>query len=307
MGEFGLIERIERAAGGLASRAVVVGIGDDAAVLRPRDGEDLVVSTDALVEGVHFRLERVAATTVGRRAVVVNLSDLAAMGARPLACTLALAAPGGLSLAAFDGMLSGLVREAAAYGCPLVGGNIARASESSLTLTVLGAVERGRCLRRRARVGDRLFVTGALGAATLSRTRAERRGGRDRHCPVPRLDAGRRLARMPGPAGCIDISDGLVSDLRQLLSSSRLGAEVDVADVPAPRGFAAACAKAGLAADAARLAGGEDYELLFCLPPSAPSAAVLAHKLGVRVSEIGRVTRQAGLTGLPELDGWSHF
>ncbi len=145
LGEFGLIDRIARAAArrGGSGTAVALGIGDDAALLRLRAGEELAVSTDACFEGVHFRLANESARTIGRRALVANLSDLAAMGARPLGCVLALAAPSGLSVRTADALVAGLLDEAVRYACPLVGGNLSRARELSLTLTVLGAVARG--------------------------------------------------------------------------------------------------------------------------------------------------------------------
>jgi thiamine-monophosphate kinase len=313
LGEFGLIERIARIAqiaqipGSVASSQVKLGIGDDAAVIRPRAGEDVVVTTDALIEGVHFRWRSQAAATIGRRALAVNLSDLAAMGAKPLACTLALAAPGGLGLRTLDGLVRGLTRAAHEHGCPLVGGNLARATTTSLTLTVLGVVPAGRALRRSAaRAGDRIFVTGSLGGAALALARADLSGGQLRSVPVPRLAAGRALARLRARGACIDVSDGLAADLGHVLQASGVGAEIDLAAVPVPSGFARACARLGL--DPGRLAagGGEDYELLFTLRESAPRATALARRLGVAVSEIGRITRKRRLRGLPA-GGWSHF
>ena len=177
LGEFGLIARIERAAAKLPrSRAVVLAIGDDAAVLRPRSGEDLVVTTDSLVENVHFRWRTQSARTVGRRALAVNLSDLAAMGARPLGFTIALVAPPELAVRSLDGLVAGLLHEARQHACPLVGGNVSRGGETSLGVTAIGAVKRGRALSRRgARAGDRILVTGALGDGRHPRHRQRRK------------------------------------------------------------------------------------------------------------------------------------
>ncbi len=174
LGEFGLIDRIERAARRLGpSRGVVLGIGDDAAVLRAGPREDLVVTTDALVEDVHFRWSSESPRIVGRRALVASLSDLAAMGARPLGFTCALVVPPTLSLRTLDGVLNGLLWEAQTHSCPLVGGNLSRGRETSLTLTAMGAVRRGRALTRSgARFGDRICVTGSLGGVALDRARA---------------------------------------------------------------------------------------------------------------------------------------
>jgi len=310
-GEHFLIERIARLARAGSGRHVVLGIGDDGAVLRPRAGEDLVVSCDTLVESVHFRWQTQSPRALGRRALAVNLSDLAAMGARPLGCTVALAAPPELTLRRFDGLLAGLLDEARRFACPLVGGNLARAGETQIAVTVLGAVSRGRALRRdAARAGDGLWVTGSLGGAALALARAERGRAPLRAVPEPRVPAGLALVRMRGRGACIDVSDGLVADLSHLLAPPGLGAELEPERLPRPRGFAGACARLGLEPDVLAFTGGEDYELLFPLRPPDPTPAALARRLGVGVTRIGRITRRPGIRGLPRLPGgggWQHF
>ncbi len=311
LGEFGLIDRIERAARRLGpSRGVVLGIGDDAAVLRAGPREDLVVTTDALVEDVHFRWSSDSPRIVGRRALVASLSDLAAMGARPLGFTCALVVPPTLSLRTLDGVLNGLLREAQTHSCPLVGGNLSRGRETSLTLTAMGAVRRGRALTRSgARFGDRICVTGSLGGVALDRARAERGLARVRRVPSPRLGAGRALTRLRGMGGCIDVSDGLEADLQHLLGPSAMVATLDLAGVPRPPRFAARCARLGLDPDRLALAGGEDYELLFTVRRWAPSAAALSRRLGVPVAEIGRVGVAGSGRSRPRdgEGGWRHF
>ena len=304
VGEFGLIARIERAVGESpdASR-VRVGIGDDAAVVRVRAGEESVISTDAFVEDVHFRWRTTSPRTVGRRALVAALSDLAAMGAKPTAFTFALAVPRALPLAHFDGIVRGLLDESRAHACPLVGGNVTRARETHVTLTVFGVVRRGRALLRRARVGDRVCVTGELGAAALQTARAERGQGRVRRVAVPRIAAGRALASLPSVHGCIDVSDGLLADLAQLLGPDR-HLDLDPDRVPRPRSLAAGCRALGLDPDAPVLRGGEDYELLFAIAPRGPGLAALSRRLGVPVSELGRVRRGPPKAGA---SGWRHF
>ena len=306
VGEFGLIELISRWVpdGG---RRVVLGPGDDAAVLRPPVGHDLVVNTDSLVEGVHYRFQTQSARLVGRRALIVSLSDLAAMGAAPLGCVAALCAPGALPLRRAEGLVRGILDEAQRHACPLVGGNLAAARETSITITVFGSVARGRDLRRhRLRAGDRLFVTGSLGGSALAVARAEREGRAIRTLPVPRLAAGRALGRMPGIGGCIDVSDGLVADLGHLLEGSGLGAEADAERIPTPRGFSSACKKLAVDPHRLSLGGGEDYELLFTLRRRA-SVSNLEGRLGVPVSEVGRIVREPGIHGLHESAGWRHF
>ncbi len=310
IGEFALIDRIERAARWAGrARGVVLGIGDDAALLRLRAGEDLAASTDAFVEDVHFRFAREAPRAIGRRALVAALSDLAAMGARPLGVLAALAAPPTLPLAHAEGILRGLIDGARRWQAPLVGGNVARARQTSLTLTVLGAVRRGRALTRAsAKPGDLLFVTGTLGGAALAVARAVR-GGRVRVAPEPRLSAGRALAQLRGMGACIDVSDGLIADLGHLLRSSRVGAEIDPQRIPRPPGFAAACARVGADPLRLALAGGEDYELLFTLRPGAATVRALRDRLGVAVTEIGTITANLGLCGIPKPTrrGFAHF
>ncbi len=317
LGEFDLIERVERIVERAPAPAadLVVGMGDDAAVLRLGAREELVVSSDASVEGVHFDFALSPARIIGRRALVANLSDLAAMGARPLGFTVAFAASPELSVARFDDLFRGLAEEARRWACPLAGGNMTRASETSLAITVLGAVPRGRALLRRGmhgglRSGDRLFVTGALGASALSLVRARREGRPHRHVAAPRLHAGVALARLSGVRACIDISDGLVSELGHLLAGSGLGADVDAGALPMPRGFARACRR--LEVDPIRLASGfgEDYELLFALSGRARlarDAAALGERIGAAVTEVARVSGRVGIRGLPESPGYRHF
>lgn len=307
LGEFALIERIERAARRQGRpRAVVVGIGDDAAVLRPPAGEDVVVTTDALVEGVHFRFDTQSHRCIGRRALVANLSDLAAMGARPLGFVVALSAPPSLEVRVVDGLLHGLLSEARAHRCPLVGGNLTRARQTALTISALGSVPRGRqLLRSAARPGDRICVTGTLGGSALELARAEAGQGRVRRVPSPRLGAGRALARQTGIGACIDVSDGLSADLGHLLDSSGCSAEIDRASLPLPPRFAAACRRLQLDPIELATGGGEDYELLFTVRRTGPSGAQLRRRLGVAVTEIGRVVERRARTG--NRSGWSHF
>jgi thiamine-monophosphate kinase len=313
VGEFGLIARISRMARGVFSRelerasGVAVGIGDDAAVLRVRRGEEVVVTTDALVERVHFDFAHETPRVAGRRAMAANLSDVAAMGARPVGFVVALAAPERAPLGQVLGLARGMLDWAARYGCPLVGGNVARAREISVAITLIGAVRRGRALLRSgARAGDRVFVTGTLGRAALARARR-----RVRAAAEPRVAAGMALARLAGIGACVDVSDGLAADLAHLCRASGVRARLDVERVPLPGGFAASCARAGRDPLALALAGGEDYELLFTARGRAARAGDLARRLGVAVAEIGRIEAgRPAVLGLPEglgAGGFRHF
>lgn len=316
LGEAKLIERIARRAGQPRGSEWPVTIGDDAALLRPRKGQDVVLSVDATVEDVHFRWGRESPSVVGRRALAVNLSDLAAMGAKPTGALLSLSAPPNLSLSHFDGMIRGLLKEAGTFGCPLVGGNLSRSAKTSLHVTVIGQVSRGAALRRgQIRAGDELFVTGTLGAAALARLRADAKGGRLTRVPTPRVEAGLRLARDAAVTGCIDVSDGLATDLPNLLRGSGLGAEVDWDALPAPRGFERGCQALGCDPLELQLRGGEDYELLFAYRTRregqgarrTSAAEALTRSLGVAVSRVGVVRRRLGLPGLPVPATAHHF
>lgn len=316
-GELGWIAEIARTVGRSGGgRDVLLGIGDDAALLRARPGEAVVVSTDAIVAGVHFDLATQSPRIAGARALLVSVSDLSAMGARPLGAVVAMTAPASLPLSVARGLLRGLVDASRASACPLVGGNMARGRDLSLALTVIGAAAPARALRRgAARAGDSIFVTGALGAASLAVARARVSGTRIASLPPLRLAAGRAIGRLAGRGACIDLSDGLLADLRHVLDASAVGARIDARSVPRAPGLDRAAARAGLDPLDLVLGGGEDYELLFTLRPGAPPVAALSRRLDVQVTRIGVVEARRGLRleGLPARrrgalrEGWSHF
>jgi thiamine-monophosphate kinase len=331
LGEFGLIEAIRLAArarrgpkNSLAPSEWRVAIGDDAAVLTPKRGEELVVTTDALVEDVHFRWRTSDPRSLGHKALAVNLSDVGAMGARPLGFLLTLGLPGDVSGSRLDGFFEGLLALARASRCPLVGGDITRSSEFLASITALGAVPRGRALLRSgARAGDRLFVTGELGGAAAGlrllergrvRSPAERALARRQIAPRPPFAVGPRLVRLRLVRAAIDVSDGLAQDLGHLARASGVGARVELERLPLARGLTRAAAKLGVDPLELALAGGEDYELLFAAPAGAPSAAVLSRRLQCRVTEIGAITARhrlvftrAGRSVEPATRGFQHF
>ena len=323
LGEFGLIEAIRRRAR-VDRRVWRLGIGDDAAVLRARPREELVFTTDALVEDVHFRWRTSDARSLGGKSLAVNLSDIAAMGAKPLGCLLTLGVPESVAPDRLTGFIDGLLRRARASHCPLVGGDTVRAPLWLISVAVVGAVSSGRALTRSgARAGDRLFVTGELGGAAAglallegpgAATPAERRLARRQLCPDPPVAAGPVLANARLARAAIDVSDGLAQDLGHVARESGLSAHVAVERVPLARGLATAAAKLGLDPLALALAGGEDYELLFSAPRNAPSAEEYTRRLGCRVTEIGVLARgrgvhftRAGRRYEPATAGFQHF
>ncbi|PYG02471.1 thiamine-monophosphate kinase [Thioalkalivibrio sp. ALE21] len=299
LSEFDLIRRYFRPAGPfgdpVADARVVLGVGDDAALLRPDAGHEVVVSTDTVVEGRHFFPDH-PPESLGHKALAASLSDLAAMGAEPLGVLLSLAVP-----EAEDAWLTpfseGFLRLARAMRAPLVGGDTVR-GPCSAGVTVLGQVPAGRALQRSgARPADRVVVTGELGGAAIGLAAEIRRrdeGARppdanDPVCkrlfwPQPRLAAG--LALREHAHAAIDLSDGLLADLEHVCAASGCGARVDWPAVPLDPALAGA--DAALARDCA-LGGGDDYELLLAVPPEV-ELAPLAEAAGVALHVIGEFT-----------------
>ncbi len=289
MGEFELIRRFfDRG----PARRCALGIGDDCAVLHPpAPGTTLAVSTDMLVSGRHF-LPEVDPAALGHKALAVNLSDLAAMGARPLAFTLALALPQA-DEAWLQRFAAGLFALADRHDCELAGGDTTR-GPLNVCVTVLGELPVGAALRRdRAEPGDDLWVSGELGGAALAVSQpdadADARMRLDR--PEPRVALGLALRHLARAA--IDLSDGLIGDLGHVCERSRVGAEVLWPAVPLAPALSALPPgqQPGLA-----LAGGDDYELLFtAAPENRSSIEALAAPLGLRLSRIGAIVAGAGV------------
>ena len=310
---------------------VVVGPGDDAAVLQPERGAFDVVTTDAHVDGVHFDLRFVPADAAGHRALAVNLSDLAAMGARPRAALLSLLLPDALAVDTLDGVIDGLLALADKYKVALVGGNITRTlGPLALDITAIGSVRPRRVLARRgARPGDEVYVTGTLGdAATGLRVLQETAGavlpddaGRYAACvnrylrPDPRVRIGLLLGRNRAASSCMDLSDGLADALRQVAAASEVGMTIDTASLPIGDGVRLWHARTASDAVNAAIAGGDDYELLFTVRPSHRGRlrTVLKQAGDVPITRIGVVTRGAGVLlrdadGTRELPaGYEHF
>lgn len=328
--EFDLIALIRARAAALADGRgdVVLGIGDDAALLAPPPGRQLAVATDTLNRGVHFGDDAQAAD-IGWKALAVNLSDLAAMGAEPAWCTLSLSLPDSApaARAAFvEGFADGFLELAARHRVALVGGDTTR-GPLSVCATVLGFVEPGWALRRdAARVDDEVWATGTLGDAAAALALDGVEGYRDfavrridgadadpavasarlherLRRPQPRVAAGRALRGL-ARAG-IDVSDGLLADLGHICAASGVGASLDAAALPASRALAAACGDD--VRRALQLGGGDDYELCFTAPPRQrdPIARALA-AAGTPAKVIGRIEAEPGVrVRLPGGEPWT--
>ncbi len=290
-----------------------LGPGDDAALLRASRGHDLCATVDEVREGVHFT-RRFSLEDIGHKALAVNLSDLAAMGARPRWFLCALELPHGSDRRSIVRIAAGMMSLAGEHGCLLAGGNLCRGPGIAITVTALGEVPRGRALRRDGlRPGDLLAVTGALGGAALGLQRLSRGGGRAGALrqlrPAPRVRAG--LSARGLASAAIDVSDGLLQDLGHLCERSGCGAEVDPSRLPldpALRGRPDGLALA--------LGGGEDYELILGVPPRRfPLLRRRIERAGVPLTVIGEATRRPGLRllgaggapALPAVRGFRHF
>jgi thiamine-monophosphate kinase len=303
--EFDLIRRFFSRDANAA--AAVVGVGDDGAVLQPTPGTQQIQVTDTLVEGVHFPAN-VGARDIGYRSVAVNLSDIAAMGARPRWMTLALTL-WDKDEEWVEVFAAGLYEAAAEHGVALVGGDTTRGDSVVVTVHVSGEVEEGTAiLRSGAQPGDTIYVTGTVGDAAAG-LELLREGVADDELvrrflrPTARIAQGLRLSKRAHAA--IDISDGLVADLKKLLDASGVGAEVDIGKVPL-----SAALLARFDADSATrfaLTGGDDYEL--CFTAAADAVAGIEG-----ITAIGRVTqnrelvcRKAGEIVDVDVSGYRHF
>ncbi len=310
-----LLAAIRRVLSG-AHPGVIVGVGDDAAVVAPGSGE-LVLTTDALVEGSHFSRAAASARDIGYKAIAVNVSDIAAMGASPRFALCALTLSDAVDAAWVMELFGGMREACDEHALSLVGGNLAHGPEVTVAVTVTGEVAPGRAITRAgARPGDVIVVPGSLGGAAaglrLSSGRTppsgEERAAIIRYArPTPRVGEAGVLARF-GATAMIDVSDGLALDLSRLCAASGVGALVRLADVPIGPGASLDDA----------LGGGEDYELIATLPDATTAEAAgqeLDEAFGVPLAEIGVIVDEPGLVAVDAAGGqtplaaagWDHF
>ncbi len=315
VGEFGLIERIR----GIVPRPThaILGIGDDCAVVRPTAGRDLLVTTDLLVEQVDFTQRTTTPFRLGRKAMAVSLSDIAAMGGLPRAALVTLALRPDMEPEFIDDLYRGLQKEGAKHGVEIIGGDISASSTLMIGVTVLGEAESGRAVTRAgAQPGERVWVTGRLGgsAAGLAALQAGFRLSNDqvegpleatgklaeairealeRHlCPAPRIREGRALAAAGVASAMIDLSDGLAADLAKLCRESGVSARIREDRIPVDPVASIIGNLLGQDTMAMALAGGEDFELLFSSPADADGIVRLVAN-GQAMTEVGEVTAPA--------------
>lgn len=330
IGEFGLIDRISRMLppGG---PDVVVGVGDDVAVLRT-SGERLLLATcDIQLEGAHFLRDRITPTQLGRKALAINLSDIAAMGGTPKYALISLGLPPETEVATVDELYAGLRAEAEGAGVAIVGGNMSRSPRGLVVdIFLLGEVAPEHLmLRSGARPGDAVLVTGTLGdaAAGLALLLDKALRPDEAHAasvkaafltPTPRLAEGQAIARTGLATAMIDLSDGLASDIGHICERSQVGVRVWAERLPISLAAREVAALAGRDPLEWALAGGEDYELCFTAPPEAVEAlrAAVVEATGTPVTTVGEIVpasegrvliRADGRTVGLEAAGWDHF
>jgi thiamine-monophosphate kinase len=277
MTEVELIERIRKQAG---RSKIELGIGDDCAIYRPRAGEDLLFTTDYLIEDVHFKRDLFPAEAIGHKALARSLSDIAAMGGEPRFCLLSLALPTSVGKPWIEKFLRGFLKLAKRFHTTLEGGDLSRAPKIICDVMVCGAVPRGKAIRRDgAKPGDIIYVSGKLGKPWQTHQK-----------PEPRLDLAKTLRGRA--TSCMDLSDGISLDLSRLIKASGVGATLE--SIPVVRGSTLDQA----------LHGGEDYELVYTMPKRMKPAAG-SHRVGV-ITEgpYGQIEFQAA--ALEQL-GYDHF
>jgi thiamine-monophosphate kinase len=287
--ELEIIRKIEKLVGGIRRPWVQLGIGDDAAVVTGPAGHQILLTTDQVIERTHFTRQTHPPGALGHKVLARGLSDIAAMGGRPLCCLLSLQVPKWATGTWLSYFLSGLLRLSKNSDAPLVGGDVARGRLLAAVITVVGSAPAAEILTRGgARPGDIVYVSGRLGGSAagleklLSRAAVPRDRAVRRHLwPEPRLSLGRQLRKL-GATAAMDLSDGLAMDLARLTKASGAGAEIDPTRIPL---FSGASLKQALH-------GGEEYELLFTLPPGLRPPASFEK---IPLTPIGRIHRKPGV------------
>lgn len=295
MTETEVVRRIRQlAAEGPRNQAILHGIGDDCAVMRTRADEDLVFTTDFVLQDRHFTLDTHKAADVGHKALARSLSDLAAMGSEPIFCLVSLAVPQSLSGKWTEQFYRGLLALAGRYNVALAGGDLSRFDKVIVDVICCGRVPRGKALlRSSAKPGDRIYVTGELGESALGFATKKGSAWKRHLRPEPRIEAGIALRKL-GVSACMDLSDGLSLDLRRLCLESGVSAELSP-NLPVAKGATVIQA----------LHGGEDYELLFTTPPGKKIPAKLGTAVGLIVAGLPGQVLYNGQSLTPA--GFDHF
>jgi len=304
LGENRVVSRFRALASGTLGPHVIVGPGDDAAVLISSDNRLLLLACDMMVEGIHFQREWAEPRQIGWKAMVQNLSDIAAMGGEPAAAVASIAASGDLPEDVVSGIGEGLVAAASRYGAALVGGDLVGSPGPLVVdVAITGWVEREQMLLRRGAIpGDALLVTGSLGAAAAGLASRQHavveaessllaEATQAQHEPEPRLREARVIAGARCATSMMDLSDGLADDLPRLCQQSGVGARVRAGDIPIHRACSFVADRLGISDRQLAITGGEDYELLLTCPPAAVQelASALSEATGTQLTVIGEI------------------
>ncbi|MDX2481272.1 MAG: thiamine-phosphate kinase [Desulfuromusa sp.] len=295
--EFALIRWIQQQAG--SASHLTLGIGDDCSVQPQQAGQDLLTSTDLLIEGIHFRREWTSMFDLGRKSAAVNISDIAAMGGTPQSLFLGIGRPKEISDAEIEAFISGFLAEVKTHDAVLSGGDTcASPGPLMISVTVQGTVTTGEAVcRQGASYGDAVYVSGSLGDSALALALVQRGQKPDRylaerfHTPSPRVALGQKLSERQLATAMLDISDGLLADLGHLLDASGVGAELELSKIPLSESFQKALGADPGLIDLA-LAGGEDYELVFTSPLKDLAEQI---DLNYAVTRIGIISPESGL------------
>jgi len=328
IGEFGFIRSIQEGCH-YSSKGIIEGIGDDCAVIGPYDGHVFLMTTDMLVEDIHFLLGKISPEDLGHKAMAVNLSDIAAMGGTPLHAVISIGIPKSMEITVIHAIYNGLKGICGQYGVNILGGDTSSSPENLIiNVAVLGqAPEKEVLYRKGAKPGDRVYVTGTLGdsAGGLKLLRDEMKAPertasiliREHNRPVPFLEAGRVIARSQLAGAMIDVSDGLIADLGHICEKSGVGARLARAAIPISDEVRLLAETNGLDPYELALYGGEDYRLLVTVPEgNAEAFEGLFHRGDpCHIHELGEITRKDGIQMIMEngskkslrVKGYDHF
>ncbi len=328
IGEFGFIESIKDNCH-YSLNSLIKGIGDDCAVIGPYDGHVFLITTDMLVEDIHFVLGKIDPETLGQKAMAVNLSDIAAMGGTPRHGFVSVAVPKSMDVATIHSVYNGMKAMCRKYGVNILGGDTSASPEKLIiNVTLIGEAPENEVLYRKgAKPGDKIYVTGTLGdsAGGLKLIRAEVSAPAKEasilieahNRPIPFLEAGRIIAGSKLAGAMIDISDGLVSDLRHICHASGVGARLFYSAIPLSAGVTALAHDNGLDPYELALYGGEDYRLLITVPSKncAECESLFEREKPCRLFKVGEITEEKGIRMVMEdsrekalsIRGYDHF
>lgn len=324
IGEFGLIQKL-RSQVRHHSKGIKVGIGDDCAVIAGSK-EDLLVTSDILIENIHFDLNYFTPKMIGKKAVAVNLSDIAAMGGIPKNIFISLGLPSATPVSFINKLYDGFEEMAEKHNCTITGGDTSRSfyREFIISITVIGEAKKNRSIKRSgAKAKDKIFVTGTLGDSSagleiLKKNKLKKNGLTEKHLsPEPRLNQGRILAEEVGASSMIDLSDGLASDLKRICEESKCGANIYLDHIPLSPGLRKSVKLMRHDIFHYALFGGEDYELLFTVEEKKiPRLLSRLQKIKTSITCIGEISSKNrgiklihpdGKKGPLEKSGYDHF